>query len=264
MTSPQTQVIARFASAGNFLVRDVSSLKAIVSIGSSLPITTIETLVRMFPGIRIVQDYGMTECGQACSIPFGFTNYASVGRPHRGVKIKFVDRETGKTLGANHTGEIYIKTNQKILGYYKRPDENMRNFTPDGWIISGDAGYFDEDGLIYIVGRYKDIIKTDGVQVSPKDLESLLLEEGLVAEAAVVGVPDAERGEVAWAFLVPRDKSSTPTQKVIYSVNGKLSDYKHIRRIIWVEKLPVIGIGKVDRKSLREKAAAICLESGKK
>lgn len=249
-SSTQTAMVAKSTASSH----DVSSLKCIISVGSSLPISIVEPLMSRFPGLRLVQDYGMTECGQVCAIPFDLQDYRSVGRPLRGVSIRIVDRETGNVLGVNEVGEIQIMTPQKILGYYKRKTENEKNFTADGWNKSGDAGYFNKDGLMFIVGRFKDLIKCDGLQVSPSELENRLMAHESVAEAAVIGIPDDDEGEVAGAFLVPNtgyEASDALALLVMHHVNEDISRHKHIRKIKWIEKLPKISIGKIDKNALR-------------
>lgn len=240
---------------------DISTLKSVVTGGSPLPDSVVDTFVDVMKVDRLWQVYGMTESGLVTGVDPEVKSTKTVGRPMRGVQMKFIDRETGQALGPNQVGEVFIMSPENTIGYFKRPDADAENLTPDGWIRSGDAAYFDEDGLIYIVDRYKEIIKYDTCQVAPSELESILLTHESVAEAAVVGIPDEIHGEIPRAFVVPKDPTGNHSEEELLSfVNRQVASIKHIRGgIMFVQSLPKISLGKVDRVTLKKKPESLVL-----
>ena len=238
---------------------NISSLKGIVTGGSPLPDSVVDDFMEIMKVDRLWQIYGMTEAGMVTGLDPEVKSTKTVGRPMRGVKLQFVDRDTGKALGANQVGEILIDGPENTIGYFKRPEADAENFTANGWIRSGDAAYFDEEGLVYIVDRYKEIIKYDTCQVAPSELESILLTHESVAEAAVIGIPDEIHGEIPRAFVVPKDKTAAKNEQLLLSfVNDQVGSVKHIRGgIAFVESLPKIGLGKIDRVTLKRKQESL-------
>ena len=137
-------------------------------------------------------------------------------------------------------------------GYYMRPAAQTDNFTQDGWFRTGDMGYFDENGLLFLIGRLKDVIKVDGFQVAPADLESLLLSHEAVAEAAVVGVPDDIYCEAPKAFVVIKDNMSVAADEIREFVDQQVSKLEQLRGGIEIlSRMPMISFGKIDRKKLK-------------
>ena len=242
---------------------DVSSLTAVVTGGASLPQTAVKPFLAQFSSCeRLVQIYGITEGGCITCVDDGYNNYATAGRPLRGVRIKIMDRQSGKALSFNETGEILIDGPEKMIGYFKRPDADAENITSDGWIRSGDAGFFNEEGLIFIVDRLKEVIKVDSLQVSPSELESVLVSHESVSEAAVIGIKDEVHGEVPKAFVVPKDISRIPDAKVLMTfVNDQVASFKQIKELLLVQSLPKISIGKIDRPSLKRDPESLILLS---
>lgn len=231
---------------------DISSLEYVVTGGSPLLQSVVDDFYSVMKISRLWQVYGMTESGLVTGVDADVKSTATVGRPQRNVQLKFVDRESGKALGPNEVGEIYIKGPENTIGYYNRPDADAENFSSDGYIKSGDAGYFDDDGLTFIVDRYKELIKYDTCQVAPSELESILLSHESVAEAAVVGMPDEVHGEIPKAFVVLKNEADVSEDELLAHVNDQVADIKRIRGgIVFVEVLPKIGLGKVDRVTLK-------------
>lgn len=240
---------------------DISSLKYVVTGGSPLPDAVVDDFVNIMKVDRLWQVYGMTESGLVTGVDPEIKSTKTVGRPIRGVQLKFVNRETNTALGPNEVGEIHILSPENTIGYFKRPDADAENFTPDGWIRSGDAGYFDDNGLVYIVDRYKEMIKYDTCQIAPSELESILLTHETVAEAAVVGIADEVHGEVPRAFVVPKDRDAAKNEDELLSfVNEQVASIKHIRGgVIFVQNLPKISLGKIDRVTLKRNPQSLKL-----
>lgn len=238
---------------------DISSLKYVVTGGAPLPESVVDDFLDITKVDRLWQIYGMTESGMVTGVDPEIKSTKTVGRPNRGVKLQFIDRESGQAVGPNQVGEIFIYGPENTVGYFKRPDADTENITPEGWIRSGDAGYFDDDGLVYIVDRYKEMIKYDTCQVAPSELESLLLTHPSVSEAAVVGIPDEVHGEIPRAFVVPKDKAAAKNEEELLSfVNDQVASIKQIRGgIRFVDDLPKISLGKIDRVTLKKKLDAL-------
>jgi len=167
---------------------------------------------------------------------------------------KIVDIETGEhELPVEEDGEIIIRGPQVMLGYWDAPEETAHTLR-NGWIHTGDIGHLDADGYLYIVDRKKDMIKYKGFSIAPAELEAVLVEHPAVLESAVVGVPDEESGEVPKAFIVLiSDRSFSVTdEELITFVNGKLTGYKKLHEVEFVEALPKLPSGKILRRELRE------------
>ena len=235
---------------------DLSSLKSVVTSGAPLPLSVVPKFKSLIPVKRFYQNYGSTEVWLATCLPFEVDNPVTSGCPLPLHRMRVVDPSTGQVLGPNQLGEIQDQSNQLLLGYLNRPEADKQNFLEDKsglWVKTGDAGYFDEDGLFYIVDRIKEVIKVDTFQVAPAELESILLSHKDVAEAIVIGIPDPDIQEVPKAFVVPKDKNKLPsTTDLINFVNERVVDYKKIRGgIQFIESIPKISIGKPDRVTVK-------------
>ncbi len=149
------------------------------------------------------------------------------------------------------SGEILLKGPQMSLGYYKRPEETAEAFA-DGWFHTGDIGYMDDEGYLFIVDRKKDMIIAGGFNIYPREIDEVLFEHPKVKEACAVGLPDPYRGETVKAFVVPRDGETLTAEEVIAYCKEKLAAYKVPKQIEFVEDLPKSAIGKVLRRELRE------------
>ena len=236
---------------------DISSLKSVITGGAPLPVSVIPKFKSLIGIERLYQMYGSTESGFVVSTPADVDDFVTSGCPLPLHRIKIVNPSTGKVLGPNEIGEIHDTSAELALGYLNRPEADEENFYEDEvgrWIKSGDAGYFDEDGLFYIVDRYKEVIKVDTEQVAPAELESIFLSHDDVSEAAVVGIPDLDHGEIPKAFIVPKDKDNLPSaDELIKLVDEQVVDYKKIRGgIQFIESIPKISVGKPDRVTLKK------------
>ncbi len=180
--------------------------------------------------------------------------YAPARKLQDKTEQKIVDIETGEhELPVGEDGEIIIRGPEVMLGYWGDHEETAHTLR-NGWIHTGDIGHLDSEGYLYIVDRKKDMIKYKGFSIAPAELEAVLVEHHAVLEAAVVGVPDEESGEVPKAFvvLVSDLNYSVTDEELITFVNGKLTGYKKLHEVEFVESLPKIPSGKILRRELKE------------
>nr|CAD7427909.1 unnamed protein product [Timema monikensis] len=206
-----------------------------------------------FPHIEFIrQGYGMTELTLS-ALGNNANNHdklESVGTVVPGVEAKVID-ESGRSLGAGKSGELCFRGCIVMKGYVNNPSATSQIIDHEGWLHSGDVGYYDEEGSFYIVDRLKDLIKYKGFQVPPAELEAILMSHPGVMDAAVIGVPDEGAGELPKAFVVKKDANVTAQQLVDY-VNGQVSSAKKLRGgVQFVEAIPKNPSGKILRKELR-------------
>ena len=239
---------------------DLTSLREIKTGGAVLPQSVMTTVAEQTGGrIWVHNVYGLTEVGDLTAAPNGSTGSAA-GSLLATHTVTIVDAVTSEALPLGQVGEVCVSGPQVTPGYWKREDANKQHFSANGFFRTGDIGYFDDDGLLFIIDRLKEVIKAYGEQVTPAELESVLLSHDSVAEAAVVGVPDQRICEVPVAFVVLKD-SSTPPEGILDHVNQQVADYKQMREVRVVASLPKISIGKVDRRQLKERALTACQQS---
>ncbi|AXX31464.1 AMP-binding protein [Actinosynnema pretiosum subsp. pretiosum] len=235
---------------------DLSSLRSIVSGGAALD-PEIARLVRARIGCRIAQGYGLTESMVSFMQSDHPATESSVGTPAPGVECRVVDTGTGEELNAEETGEVLIRGPQVMRGYLAAGTTDTAATAevlgPDGFLRTGDLGYVGSDGELVLVDRIKELIKYKGQQVSPVELESVLLKHPGVADAAVVGVPDEEASEIPKGFVVA--KGATTAEELMAYVAERVAPYKKIRRIEFVDRIPRTPVGKVERRALRDRAA---------
>lgn len=175
----------------------------------------------------------------------------SHGRPLPGIERRIVDRETGAALGPGQVGELHLRGHTLMLGYYKKPRDQV--FTRDGFFPTGDLCYIDEDDWLYFVGRASEMIKTSGANVSPREVELALLAQGGLREAHVFGVADPLKGEVVTAVLVPEPGEPPDVERRLARLRGDLSPYKVPRRATAMayEAVPRTLSGKPDKTRLK-------------
>ncbi|KOX15826.1 AMP-dependent synthetase [Saccharothrix sp. NRRL B-16348] len=232
---------------------DLSSLRSIVSGGASLD-PQIARLVRERIGCEIGQGYGMTEA--MCSfMQTPETVSASVGQTAPGVECKIVDVDTGEELGRNRNGEILVRGPHVMKGYLNAPEATRQALEPDGFLHTGDLGYVDDNGELFIVDRIKELIKYKGQQVSPVELEAVLMRHPKIVDAAVIGVPDEESSEIPKGFIVT-DQLVT-AQEIMDWVAERVAPYKKIRQIEFIDKIPRTPVGKIERRTLSTRATAV-------
>ncbi|XP_077971623.1 uncharacterized protein LOC144425811 [Styela clava] len=232
---------------------DVTSLKLVACGGAALSQDILKKIAQKFDVI-IRPAYGMTEC-PCIAFHFGEDSlFDGVGNICPNTKVKIIDLLTGKELSENETGEILAQGPQVMKGYMGNPDATARTITKDGWMHTGDIGYVDNDGILYIIDRIKEVIKYKSFQVSPAELESVILKHHKVEDVGVIGISDTYAGELPKAFVVKKVDNLTK-DGVDAFVKGELVDYKQLRGgIEFVKKIPKSATGKIQRIELKKMA----------
>jgi long-chain acyl-CoA synthetase len=175
----------------------------------------------------------------------------SVGVPYPWVEMDIRNPESGSPVRQGEVGEVRTRSAQNTIGYFRRPQDTAALLTEDGWLRTGDAGYVDSDGYLFLTDRIKDMIISGGENVYPAEVEAVLRQHPGVAEVAVVGVPDETWGETVGAVVVPRQGVSLDGQALIDFARPRLAGYKRPRRIRIVDELPLNASGKVLKRDLR-------------
>jgi acyl-CoA synthetase (AMP-forming)/AMP-acid ligase II len=231
---------------------DLRSLKA-VSIGSApLAPGTLLTLQERLPDATVSNSYGMTEAGPAYIVmpkEEVTRRIGSVGKPVGPMELKIV-REDDSPCDPREVGELLSRMPGRQREYYKDEAATASTWTEDGWLRSGDLGYLDEDGFLYLVGRKKDLIIRGGNNIYPTDVEAVLLEHPDVQEAAVIGVPHQVLGEDVAAFVVRRPGHQLEAGELLGFCAERLADYKRPRQLFFVDELPRNATGKVMKHRL--------------
>ena len=238
---------------------DFTSLEVIVYGASPISEEVLANSVRTF-GCKFWQAYGLTETtGAVLNLPpadhdpDGQNKHRlrSCGLPGPGVEVCIVDYGDGSPLPADEVGEIWIRGAQVMKGYWKRPDETAEAITTDGWFRTGDAGYLDADGYLYIHDRLKDMIVSGGENVYPAEVENVLMAHPGIADVAVIGVPHEKWGETAKAVIVRAAAAQVTEQEVIDYSRQHLARFKCPTSVDWIDVLPRNPSGKVLKKDLR-------------
>ncbi len=236
-----------------FAKTDLSSVRAVISGAAPLPEAVMKRMMDAFPAV-VTEGYGMTEVTLIATANPGVREaikMGSVGIPVTDTEVSIVDLDTGAALGPGKVGEICIRGPQCMKGYWNRPEETAGTLI-DGWVHSGDVGYKDEDGYVFITDRKKDMIIYKGYNVYPREIEELLFTHPAVAQCAVIGKVDEAGGEIPVAFIqLATDKSATEAE-IMDFVNAKVAAYKHVRKVVFVDVLPVNMAGKVLKRELRK------------
>jgi long-chain acyl-CoA synthetase len=232
---------------------DLASLELTVAGGEPLPQTLLQEFKERF-GTDVLEGYGMTETSPVLTINVPWANRpGSVGRPIPGVEARVVDEED-RVLAAGEEGEIQIRGPHVTPGYYNKPAETGAAFRPGGWFCTGDIGKIDADGYVWITGRKKEMIIVGGENVFPREVEGVLEDHAAVAEAAVIGQPDASRGEVVTAYVMLREGQTATEIGLRDHCRERLAGYKVPRTVHIVEDMPRGPTGKVLRRKLREES----------
>jgi fatty-acyl-CoA synthase len=227
---------------------DLSSLRFLNTGSSVIPLAMIEAFHAR--GVPVSQVYGATETGPVSIVlrpRDGMAHPGSAGKAAMHVEVKLTDRE-GKEVVPGEVGEIRIRGKNVMRGYWKDPHNPA---FADGWFATGDLARQDAQGYYYVVGRSKDMIISGGENIYPAELENLLADCSLIAEAAVIGAPDEKWGEVAVAAIVLKPGAALDEAGVLALFEGKLARYKHPRRVLFVETLPKTALGKVQKPELK-------------
>lgn len=233
--------------------RDVSSLRMTISGGSSIPGEVIRSFEEKFPRATVLEGYGLSETASTSTFNISAENrkVLSVGKPIWGVEVKIVD-ENGdeQPRGADHRGEVVVRGHNVMKEYYKRPDAT-RETLRDGWLHTGDIGYVDEDGFLFIVDRLKDLIIRGGYNVYPREVEEVLYTHRAVAEAAVIGRDDDRLGEEVTAFISLTPGETATEDEIISYCKEQLAAYKYPRTLTILPELPKGPTGKILKRALK-------------
>ncbi len=239
----------------DFETADLSSLSKVVFGSAPLAPDTVERLQARLPGADILNSYGMTEGGYATFAmdPEGArTRPAAVGRPRPGVEVRIAG-DDDRTCAPGEVGEVLTRNPAGHREYYKDPGATARMWE-GGWLHTGDLGYYDEEGYLFISGRKKEMIVRGGMNVYADDVEAVLQSHPDVVEAAVVGVPHEVLGEDLAAFVVPREEGALDGDDLRRFAAEQLADYKVPRRVEFVDALPRNAGGKVVKALLLDAA----------
>lgn len=235
---------------------DFSSLKAILYGGSPITPVLLKQAIQTFQ-CKFYQIYGMTETGNMAVClrpqdhsPEGAKKKNAAGKPLPSVQIKIIDQQ-GNILPPGQVGEICIHSPARMIGYWnneKATQEILRN----GWIYTGDAGYLDEEGYVYVCDRIKDMIICAGENIFPAEIEAAIAEHPAVAECAVIGIPDDLWGEAVKAFVVLKPHHELKARDLISFLRSKIADYKIPKQISFEKALPRNASGKLLKRQLKE------------
>jgi acyl-CoA synthetase (AMP-forming)/AMP-acid ligase II len=242
--------------APNFDAARLASLRLVMYGGSPMPLGVLTRLMDALPNIDVVQLYGMTEglpvsCLNGEDHRKGGDRLRSAGQIPDGVELTIQD-EDGNVLPTGVAGEVCVKSEIYMTGYWNRPDETEAAFA-SGWYHSGDVGYLDDEGYLFLVDRSKDMIVTGGENVYTSEVESAISTHPAVADVAVIGIPSDDWGEAVHAVVVVRDGESVTEGELIAYARESIAGYKVPRSVtLRAEPLPVSGAGKTLKRELRE------------
>jgi acyl-CoA synthetase (AMP-forming)/AMP-acid ligase II len=241
---------------------DISSLKFMWYGASSMPLEVLKKGMKVF-GPIIAQGYGQSESGPAISHLSREDHNVldrpkeeqkklmSAGRPDIGVQVRIVD-DKDNDVKPGELGEITVRSKHVMVEYWHKPDDTLANIV-NGWLHTGDIGYYDEKGYIYIADRKKDMIITGGENVYPREVEEILYRHPAVLEAAVIGIPDPYWVERVHAVVTTKKGASTTTEELIAFCKKHLAGYKAPKSVEFVDALPKNPAGKILKRELREK-----------
>ncbi|WP_426322398.1 o-succinylbenzoate--CoA ligase [Microbacterium sp. E-13] len=230
---------------------DLSTLQKLTCGGSAVPTRILNAYEQR--GLSFSQGYGMTETSPgATSLSPAMTRekQGSVGLPHFFTEVRITD-EHGHVVPRGTVGEIEVAGPNVFLGYHGQPEATAAAFTDDGWFRSGDLGYLDSDGYLFIADRLKDMIISGGENIYPAEVENLIADIEGISGVAVVGVPDERWGEVPWAVVTLREGAEVDTEMVRGRLDGVLARYKLPKNVVVVDDLPRTASGKIRKADLR-------------
>jgi long-chain acyl-CoA synthetase len=240
---------------------DYSSLRVFLYGASPISEEVLAKCVEMFKPCKFWQAYGLTETtGAVVNLPpddhdpSGPNRHRlrSCGLPGPGVDLRIVGDDGESDCEVGEVGEIWIRSPQNMVGYWHLPEETAKAVTADGWFKSGDAGYLDSDGYLYIHDRVKDMIVSGGENVYPAEVENVLMGHPGIADVAVIGVPHEKWGETAKAIVVKAPDSDVTEAEIIAYAKERLATFKCPTSVDWAEMLPRNPSGKILKKDLRE------------
>ncbi|MBI4299266.1 MAG: long-chain-fatty-acid--CoA ligase [Chloroflexi bacterium] len=249
----------------DFKKHDLSSLEVITYGAAPMPLEVIKRAIQMFPGTRFINAFGQTEtastitmlppddhvmAGSPKEIEKKLKRLSSIGKPLDDIDVRIVD-ENGNNVSPGVVGEIVARGPRLMKGYWKMEDATSQTMK-GGWLYTGDLGYWDEDGYIFLAGRAKDFIKRGGEMISPEEVEQVLRSHPAIDDAAIIGVPDLDWSERVRAVVVLKMGMSATEQEIIEYCRKRLSSYKKPESVVFTQELPYNPMGKVLKRVLRE------------
>jgi len=245
--------------------RDYSALRSIAYGASPITTPVLKAALRTF-GCPLFGVYGLTETtGGVVQLdpddhdPNGPREHLlrSAGRPRPWMELRVVDPVSDRELPPGAVGEVWMRGPNVMAGYANRPEETAKALTSDGWLRTGDGGYLDEDGYLFLTDRIKDMIVTGGENVYPVEVEEALSQHSAVAEVTVIGVPDERWGEAVKALVVTRPGAAASAGDLVAFARERLAGYKLPRSIDFVDDLPRTASGKVLKRELRDRYRSV-------
>ena len=244
------QILVDHPDVGNY---DLSSMDRILYGGSPISEGVLRRTMALFPGIRMTQAYGMTELAPVATLLLPEDHHdqylRSGGRAAPHSEVQIVDAD-GHPVATGVVGEICVRGAHVMQGYWNKPEETAAALQ-DGWMRTGDGGYLDDDGFVYIADRLKDMIVTGGENVYSAEVESALSKHPAVAASAVIGLSDEKYGELVHAVVVLQPDSEASEQDLQAFVKEHIAGYKTPRSFSFVTELPMSGAGKILKRELR-------------
>jgi long-chain acyl-CoA synthetase len=239
--------------------RDFSSLRQIMYGASPISEAVLDRAMARLPGVKFVQGYGMTELSPLATLLPAEDHvgagrakgrHRSAGRAALGIEVKIVDADN-RPVAPGTVGEIAVRGDVVMMGYWNRPEETAKAVI-DGWMHTGDGGYMDEDGFVYVVDRIKDMIITGGENVYSTEVENVVAQHPAVLQCAVIGVPDPQWGEAVHAVIVVKAGTTLDAAEVISFCKERIGGYKCPRSVdVRTDPLPMSGAGKILKRELR-------------
>jgi len=226
-------------------------LRICISGAAPLPVQVLQDFEKKF-GIPLIEGYGLSEASPVVSKnPLDRTRKpGSIGLPIANVEVT-VQNDAGAVLAPFEIGEICVRGGNVMQGYWNQPEETARAFR-NGWLLTGDVGYCDDEGYFFITDRKKDMLLVNGINVYPREIEEVIYQFPGIKEAAVIGVADSRRGEQPMAYVAANDGATVDETELLKFVRSKMADYKVPRRVFVVPALPRNATGKILKTTLRE------------
>ncbi len=230
---------------------DCSSLRKISMMGTVVPERLMKEFGERYPHLQPIQGYGATETSPLLTMTHlkdAQRKMASVGKAAPKAELKIIGQD-GKEVEVGQIGEIIARGPQIMKGYFKDPEATAKKIK-DGWYHTGDLGRLDEEGYLYVIGRVDEMIISGGLNVYPSEVETVLLNHPKVQEAAVVGIPDAKRGQVIRAIVVLKHGETATHQEILSFCKGRLASFKMPRQLEFKDSLPKSSTGKIAKRQL--------------
>jgi len=246
---------------------DLSSLRVITYGAAPMPFDVITKAIKAMPWVKFINAFGQTETASTITMLSPEDHViegteeqkqkklmrlsSSIGKPLPDVEVKIIDEE-GQEVQHGTTGDIVARGPRIMTGYWQDEQKTKKAFTSDGWLITGDKGWMDDEGYIFLAGRADDMIIRGGENISPEEIENVLYSNSKIEEAAVVGVPDEEWGQIPRAIVVLKRGEHADEEEIIEYCRTRLSSFKRPRSVVFVNELPRNSMGKLLKNRIRE------------